>query len=93
MHAHALRAVICAVVVGTLASCDTPPQTSSAVDVQQMREMLALPTWTDDEWQEWCSRTTEGESGHCSVVVQVDCPPDCGIYRLVREDRLARRLW
>lgn len=77
----------------SFAGCNAPPGMATTVDVEQMRQMLDAPAWTDAQWQQWCKDSAPGEAGHCTIEVQIDCPPDCGIYRLVREDRLARRRW
>lgn len=86
-----MRGWLLACVFG-LAGCDTPPRMATTVDVEQMQQMLDAPAWTDAQWQQWCEDTAPDRAGHCTIVVRIDCPPDCGIYRLVREDRLARRL-
>jgi hypothetical protein len=64
----------------------------------QMNRMLAIPDRTPDEWQAACAipydfGPSERGSGRCSMQVIVDCPPDCGVYKTLQEDKLLRRIW
>lgn len=45
------------------------------VDVEAMRRLLAVPTWTPAEWEAQCVARRG-----CSVRVVVSCPPACEIY-------------
>lgn len=65
-----------------------------------MRQLLATPVLTPDEWQRACDPMhgkkfagVESLDSHCSIQVVVDCPPDCGVYKILREDKLLRRVW
>jgi len=74
--------------------CEAPPRLATHVDVKQMEQMLDRPHLSPEEWQDYCATPAlDGQSSHCSIAVQIDCPPDCGVYQLVYEDRLARRMW
>jgi hypothetical protein len=86
-----MRVGILVVLALITATCEAPPRVSPEVDLPQMRRLLEPPHLTAEEWERNCV----GRDGRvlCSIIVQIDCPPDCGIYRLVREDRLARRVW
>lgn len=71
--------------------CEPAPRLAPVVDVGEMYRLFEHPLWTPEEWERQCHR--RGEDEHCSIVVQIDCPPDCGVYKLVWEDTLARRVW
>jgi hypothetical protein len=82
------RAVIALVGLLIVApSCDNPPPVD--VDIQVMRRMLADPDWTPDEWERWCDPMGGGAS-RCVLVVELSCPPDCGVYVSMRQNPLAR---
>ena len=68
-------------------SCDDPPALD--VDIQVMRRMLADPDWTPDEWERWCDPLGGGAS-RCVLIVELSCPPDCGVYVAMRQNPLAR---
>tara|TARA_R110002110_G_scaffold140472_1_gene327764 strand:- start:480 stop:797 length:318 start_codon:yes stop_codon:yes gene_type:complete len=68
-------------------SCDDP--TPLDVDIQVMQRMLAEPDWTPDEWERWCDPMGGGAS-RCVLVVELSCPPDCGVYVSMRQNPLAR---
>lgn len=82
--------VVVAAVLGLL-GCEPAPRMATEVDLDSMRALLATPAWSADEWQRFCEGAAG--SGVCRVTVQVECPPDCGTYRLVLTDSLARRVW
>ena len=69
-------------------SCDRP---TLDVDIPVMRRMLAEPDWTPAEWERWCDPLGGGAS-RCVLVVELSCPPDCGVYVAMRQNPLARRL-
>ena len=62
------------------------------------RTTFETPTRSPDEWQAACGKTWDfgpndrGQT-HCSIQVVVDCPPDCGVYKILVEDELLRRVW
>ena len=70
-------------------SCDDPPALD--VDIQVMRRMLADPDWTPDEWERWCDPLGGGAS-RCVLIVELSCPPDCGVYVAMRQNPLARTI-
>lgn len=74
---------------------DPTPLTSD--QLAQMQRMLAIPDRTPEEWQATCAISydfgpQERGTGHCSIQVIVDCPPDCGVYKLLQEDKLLHRI-
>ena len=84
------RAVIALVALLIVApSCDDRPPVD--VDIQVMRRMLAEPDWTPAAWERWCDPLGGGAS-RCLLVVELSCPPDCGVYVAMRQNPLARRL-
>lgn len=61
-------------------------------------KILDTPILSPDEWQKACGTSgtigpTEVWTNHCTIQVVVDCPPDCGVYKILREDKLLRRIW
>lgn len=83
--------VVIALVGALLVSpaCDDPPPVD--VDIQVMRRMLAEPDWTPAEWERWCDPLGGGAS-RCLLVVELSCPPDCGVYVAMRQNPLARTI-
>ena len=76
-----------------VAGCDGPPRVSMDVDVDQMHRMLQQPDWTAEQWSAFCEQTSPGEGAqHCGMAVIVDCPPDCGVYALLKHDPFLRRI-
>lgn len=78
----------------------TPLDWSTLTPEQQAyyRKMFETPILTPDEWEARCGTKydfgpNERGQGHCSIQVVVDCPPDCGVYKILQEDRLLRRIW
>lgn len=68
--------------------------------VPQMRTVAMMPqrvVLTADEWQAFCGRHVElGDEridNHCTINVVVDCPPDCGVFKILQDDSLLRRVW
>ena len=72
--------------------CNQPPQMATVVDLDVMRRMLAVPDLTAEQWQAECDPENTREH-HCTLQVVVECPPDCGVYRILRNDKLLRRMW
>ena len=83
------RAVIALVGLLIVApSCDRP---TLDVDIPVMRRMLAEPDWTPAEWERWCDPLGGGAS-RCVLIVELSCPPDCGVYVSMRQNPLARTI-
>ena len=80
------------VILAAMINCGQPPKSATVIDIEGMRRMLTMPDFTAAQWQEFCDPSQKGDY-HCSIQVVVDCPPDCGVYRILRNDTLLRRIW
>ena len=80
------------VIVVVMIGCEQPPPMATEIDVVAMKRMLTMPEFTPEQWQEFCDPSKKGDY-HCSIQVVVDCPPDCDVYRILRNDQLLRRIW
>lgn len=103
-----MKLTIAAIVVGMLfvgwLNADPMPSGEPVTMTDAQREaihkMLETPILSPEEWQKSCDpmhgqKWASGESldSHCSIQVVVDCPPDCGVYKTLKEDKLLRRVW
>ena len=80
-----------------------PPATFnlSALSPQEQaawHKAVDTPILSPNEWQASCGTTgrigpNEVWSNRCTIQVVVECPPDCGVYKILREDKLLRRIW
>lgn len=69
------------------------------IDMESFRKTFETPIMSPDEWEAQCNPMkgkawgNERLDSHCTIQVVVDCPPDCGVYKILREDKLLRRVY
>jgi hypothetical protein len=95
LSAGVLALVLFGLVVGCLVTEPVlmpPTLLHDEVSVPFVETVLSV-----EEWERFCGVRYDfgpGERGqhHCSIQVIADCPPDCGTFKMLREDRLLRRV-
>ena len=74
--------------VGLASSTPDLKRPAVPVDIALMQQLLQPPDWNPAGWEAFCSQRRR-----CVMTAEVSCPPDCGVYKLLIEDRLLRRIW